>query len=95
VIDQMIIDLVTDDTVLEGRIIVPSVGQSTSDVVAEQITADGGEHPSLATMSQAARLAHIQTMLMAGYSNDEILALHPEVTLQDIVDAGAAAAANN
>jgi hypothetical protein len=97
VIDQMIIDLITDDTVLEGRIIVPGVGQSTSDAVVEQITtpAAGGEHPSLATMSQAARLAHIQTMLMEGYSNDEILALHPELVLQDIVDAGAAAAANN
>ena len=54
-----------------------------------------GEHPSLANSSQADRLAHIQTMLMEGYSNDEIMALHPEVTLQDIVDAGADAARNN
>jgi len=54
-----------------------------------------GEHPSLANLSQAEKLAHIQTMLMEDYSNAEILALHPEVTLQDIVDAGADAARNN
>jgi uncharacterized protein (DUF433 family) len=53
------------------------------------------EHPSLANLSLADRLAHLQEMLMSGYSNDEILALHPEITLQDIVDAGAAAAAQN
>jgi hypothetical protein len=53
------------------------------------------EHPSLENLSQEARLAHIQDMLMEGYSNDEILALHPELTLQDIIDAGAAAAASN
>jgi uncharacterized protein (DUF433 family) len=34
-------------------------------------------------------------MLMEGYSNDEILALHPELVLQDIIDAGAEAARNN
>jgi uncharacterized protein (DUF433 family) len=34
-------------------------------------------------------------MLMEGYSNDEIIALHPEITKQDIIDAGAAAAASN
>lgn len=54
-----------------------------------------GEHPSLANMSQADRLAHIQGMLMEGYSNDQILALHPELVLQDIIDAGAEAARNN
>ena len=53
------------------------------------------EHPSLAGMSAAARLSHIQGMLMEGYSNDQILALHPELTLDDIVAAGAAAARNN
>jgi hypothetical protein len=53
------------------------------------------EHPSLATLSQAERLAHIQEMLMEGYSNDQILALHPELVLQDIIDAGAEAARNN
>jgi len=54
-----------------------------------------GEHPSLANSSPADRLAHIQDMLMEGYSNDEILALHPEVTVELIVQAGAEAAANN
>ena len=34
-------------------------------------------------------------MLMEGYSNQEIIALHPEVTEQDIIAAGAQAAANN
>jgi len=34
-------------------------------------------------------------MLMEGYTNDQILALHPEITLDDIIAAGAAAAANN
>jgi len=54
-----------------------------------------GEHPSLSTSTQQDRLSHIQTMLMEGYSNEEIVALHPEVTEQDIIDAGAAAAASN
>jgi hypothetical protein len=54
-----------------------------------------GEHPSLANSTQAEKLAHIQTMLMEGYSNDEIMALHPEVTVQDIIDAAALAAVSN
>jgi hypothetical protein len=54
-----------------------------------------GEHPSLANSTQAERQSHIQGMLMEGYSNDEIIALHPEITLDDIVAAGAAAALNN
>jgi hypothetical protein len=53
------------------------------------------EHPSLAGLSLADRQAHLQTMLMEGYPNEEILALHPEITLDDIVAAGAAAARNN
>jgi hypothetical protein len=35
VIDQMIIDLVTDDTPLEGLIFVASIGQTTSDLLEE------------------------------------------------------------
>jgi len=50
------------------------------------------EHP---VTTAETRVAHIQTMLMEGYTNDQILALHPEVTLDDIIAAGAAAAANN
>jgi hypothetical protein len=61
----------------------------------ETVSTEQLEHPSLATLSQSERLAHIQTMLMEGYSNAEILALHPELVLQDIIDAGAAAARNN
>jgi hypothetical protein len=34
-------------------------------------------------------------MLMSGYTNAQMLALHPEITLADIVAAGAAAAQNN
>jgi hypothetical protein len=53
------------------------------------------EHPSLEGMSQAQRRLHIQEMLMDGYTNDQILALHPELSVEDIVDAGAAAARSN
>jgi len=51
-----------------------------------------GEHP---VTTAETRVAHIQEMLMSGYTNAQILALHPEVTLDDIIAAGAAAAANN
>jgi hypothetical protein len=64
--------------------------------VADTVTSSTeGEHPSLATSSYADRLSHIQTMLMEGYANDEIMALHPEVSMDDIIAAGAAAAAAN
>jgi hypothetical protein len=53
------------------------------------------EHPSLEGMSPQARQEHIQGMLMEGYSNVQILALHPELVLQDIIDAGTAAARDN
>jgi hypothetical protein len=52
-------------------------------------------HSSLATANTAERQAHIQEMLMSGMTNQEILAMHPELTLDDIVAAGAAAAASN
>lgn len=58
-------------------------------------TAATGEHPSLANSTQEEKLAHIQGMLMEGYSNEEIMALHPEVTVQDIIDAAAQAAMAN
>jgi hypothetical protein len=54
-----------------------------------------GEHPSLADLSQADQLAHIQGMLREGYSNQEIQALHPEVTLELIVQAAESAAREN
>ena len=53
------------------------------------------EHPSLVNVGPEDKLKHIQDMLMSGYSNDEILDLHPELTLQDIINAGAAAAEAN
>jgi len=52
-------------------------------------------HPDLSGLSMAERQAHIQEMLMSGISNAEILRLHPELTVSDIVAAGAAAAASN
>jgi hypothetical protein len=77
-----------------------ALGEDPGDLVLGQqptavTTSTEGEHPSLANSSEADRLAHIQTMLMEGYSNDEIMALHPEVTQDMIVAAGAAAAADN
>jgi len=48
-----------------------------------------------ATTTPQDRSAHIQTMLMEGYTNDEILAIHPEITIADIVSAGADAARSN
>ena len=50
------------------------------------------EHP---VTTAETRQQHIQTMLMEGYTNDQILALHPEITLADIIAAATAAAANN
>lgn len=70
-----------------------------SDLLPDAVTVQSGtgqeQHPSLTALSAADRQAHLQEMLMEGYTNDEILALHPEITLQDIIDAGAAAAASN
>jgi hypothetical protein len=83
IIDQHILDWMDEDS--EGIL-----GVSVQPAVSTE-----GEHPSLANSTQAEKLAHIQTMLMEGYANDEILALHPELVLQDIIDAGAEAARNN
>ena len=82
VIDEHLLELMDEDiTRLPGT-------QQTTEVESE-------EHPSLSGLSLADRQAHLQTMLMEGYPNEEILALHPEITLDDIVAAGAAAARNN
>lgn len=45
-------------------------------------------HPSLVGKSPEERSKHIQEMLMEGLSNSEILALHPELVLADLVSAG-------
>jgi hypothetical protein len=71
------------------------LGEDASLLLPQTAVASTGEHPSLAGLSQQGKQTHIQTMLMEGYSNEEIIALHPEVTEQDIIDAGAQAAANN
>lgn len=65
------------------------------DSVSESTQQESLEHPSLENLSTADRESHLQDMLMEGYSNDEILALHPEISLDDIIAAGAAAAASN
>ena len=88
----------TDPAVLamiDSRLMEALGHEEDEQIIQPRVAATEGEHPSLATSSQADRLSHIQDMLMEGYSNDEILALHPEVTLDDIIDAGAAAAASN
>lgn len=53
------------------------------------------QHSSLDGLPAAEREQHLQEMLMEGYSNDEILQMHPEVTVEEIVLAAANAARNN
>jgi len=66
--------------------------ESEGEVVAVMPVEGAAEHP---VTTPATRQQHIQGMLMEGYTNDQILALHPEISLDDIIAAGAAAAANN
>lgn len=94
-INKAIVAIVIDDEEGQKEILDYIESQETQAGIEEAVATNQGEHPSLANSSQADRLAHIQEMLMTGYANDEIMALHPEVTLQDIIDAGAAAAAQN
>lgn len=82
VIDHEIIELLGEDA---EAILGPEPGERQEEE----------NHPSLEGASIEDRRQHLQTMLMEGYSNEEILDLHPEITLEDIVDAGAAAARSN
>ena len=52
-------------------------------------------HPSLEGLSLAEQQTHIQEMVMQGITNQEILRLHPELTVEDIVSAMAVAARTN
>ena len=52
-------------------------------------------HTSLEGATREEKNQHIQEMLMSGLTNQEILALHPELALEDIVLAGAEAARVN
>ena len=52
-------------------------------------------HPSLEGLSLAEQQTHIQEMVMEGITNQEILRLHPELTVEDIVSAMAVAARTN
>lgn len=45
---------------------------------------DDAEHP---TTTPADRSAHIQEMIMEGYTDEQILAIHPEITAADITAA--------
>ena len=94
----MLMSIVDDDRKLDD--LLEDFDEADSKVINQQETvapetSESEEHPSLANKTPAERLSHLQTMLMEGYTNDQILALHPEITEQDIIDAGAAAAASN
>jgi len=46
-------------------------------------------------LSLAEQQTHIQEMVMEGITNQEIVRLHPELTVEDIVSAMAVAARTN
>ena len=58
----------------------PEVEEVTAVVTEEEVE----EHP---TTTSATRQEHIQTMIMEGYEDDEILDIHPEITAEDILAA--------
>lgn len=87
------ITLGEDDYIQEVWASIDAGQESESESESEEYEQE--EHPSLEGISPEDRLMHLQDMLMEGYSNDEILALHPEVTLEEIVQAGAEAARSN
>jgi hypothetical protein len=89
-IDKMIYETLKGET-YEGSLEIEEEEESQEDI-AELNTSTVMEHP---TTTPANRQAHIQEMLMEGLSNDQILSMHPEITLEDIVAAGAAAARDN
>jgi hypothetical protein len=85
------ITLNEDDTIQE----VWNSIDALSGAVVETPEQEQEEHPSLEGIAPEDRLMHLQDMLMEGYSNDEIIALHPEVTVEEIVQASAEAARSN
>ena len=85
------ITLNEDDTIQE---VWDSI-EALAGAVVESPEQEQEEHASLEGIAPEDRLMHLQDMLMEGYSNDEIIALHPEVTLEEIVQAGAEAARSN
>jgi hypothetical protein len=54
-----------------------------TDATAQPVTGEA-EHP---TTTPADRSAHIQQMIMDGYTDAQILAIHPEITADDILAA--------
>ncbi len=88
------IDRAIHNEVLDEAIDDPAVKQQLG-IVHEEEEEEEEEHPSLEGMSPEDRQSHLQSMLMEGYSNDEIIELHPEVDVEEIVAAAAAAAESN
>jgi hypothetical protein len=89
---QMLRILVEDDTrykELETEIDIETVnGEAVpAEVATTNVASTEGEHPSLANSTQEEKISHIQGMIMEGYADDEILALHPEISQEDIVAA--------
>ena len=82
-------DIVIDDRTAEG---VREDILEHAPVLEELHTASEEQHPQT---TAATREEHLQAMLMEGYSNEEMLRLHPEITEDDIVQAAAAAARSN
>jgi uncharacterized protein (DUF433 family) len=88
----------TDPRVLKeiDRKIVEWMGLDPDEILNGEVTVTNEMiHGSLEGATRLEKNQHIQEMLMSGMSNDDILALHPELTLDDIVIAGADAARIN
>jgi hypothetical protein len=81
------IDKITDP--VKRVLLEDAILESLDIEVAEQAvsTSSEGEHPSLADSTPEQRQAHIQGMIMEGYADNEILALHPEISQADITAA--------
>jgi hypothetical protein len=95
---QMLRILVDDDERFEQLVqeidieLVNGEAQSAVTPAVETQEEEQLEHP---VTTDENREEHLQAMLMEGYTNEQMLALHPEITEDDIIAAGAAAARNN
>lgn len=96
VIEEQMLKILADDEYEEyEEILDAEYGVEQNEVEEEIEEIEEPEHPSLEGMTIEEKNKHIQEMLMDGYTNDQILALHPELSLDDIITAGAEAARNN
>jgi hypothetical protein len=81
---QMLRILVEDDVryqQLEGEIEIETVN---GEAVPAEPEVETEEHPTLTADNKA---EHIQTMVMEGYTDEQMLQLHPEISQEDIVAA--------